>query len=273
MGRESIRTQGNPLNALFVLATAAVVFFAFYARQSATEFLYQPPRDSSYERDQDFRFVGSADETQVNVFWVKGKDANKTVLYFCGRSEDLGLAMPLLRSYQLRGFNVASFEYRGFGYTKGKPKEASLFEDGLAVFDFIVGETGGNESNIILHGHSLGGAIAMEIATRRDPRAIILESSFTSAYDVLLSMDWIPGDLYRNKAKADLVDCPVLFIHGENDSVIPLEDAVDLANRFNQVRVDRYFVPNAGYYDLRDIAGSGYWSSMDSFIRKLDSRG
>ena len=115
MGRESRRTRGNPLNALLVLATAAVVFFAFYARQSATDFLYQPPRGSNYERDQDFRFVGSADETQVNVFWVKGKDANKTVLYLCGRSEDLVLAMPVLRSYQLRGFNVASFEYRGFG--------------------------------------------------------------------------------------------------------------------------------------------------------------
>ena len=273
MGREKRRTGGNPLNALLVLATAAVVFFAFYARQSANDFLYQPPRDSSYERDQDFRFVGSPDGTQVNVFWVKGKVAKKTVLYLCGRSEDLGLAMPLLRSYQLRGFNVASFEYRGFGYTKGKPKQASLFEDGLAVFDFIVSETGGNESNIILHGRSIGGAIALEIATRRDPGAIIMESSFTSAYNVLLGMDWIPGDLYRNKAKADRVDCPVLFIHGENDSIVPLGDAVDLTNSFNQDRVERYFVPNAGHFDLRDMAGTGYWSSMDSFIRKLDSGG
>ena len=113
----------------------------------------------------------------------------------------------------------------------------------------------------------------MEIATRRDPRAIILESSFTNAYNVLLRMDWTPGDLYRNKAKADLVDCPVLFIHGENDSIIPLEATVNLANSFNQYRVDRYFVLNAGHYDLRDIAGSEYWSSMDSFIRMLDSRG
>ena len=49
---------------------------------------------------------------------------------------------------------------------------------------------------------------------------------------------------------------------------MPLEDAVDLANSFNQDRVDRYSVLNPGHYDLRDVAGSGYWSSMDSFYSK-----
>lgn len=272
MERAERRTRGNPLNALLVLATAAIMFFAFYARQSANDFLYRPPPKSSYERDEDFQFFSSQDGTKIHLFWANDKKSARTALYLCGSGEDLAAAMPLLSSYQLRGFNVASFEYRGFGYSEGKPSQATLFEDGLAIYDFIAGETGGDESNIILHGHSLGAAVAMEIASRRRPGALILESSFTSAYSVLLGMDWIPGDLYRNKAKTDKVACPVLLIHGEDDSVVPLANAVDLANGFpEQERVSRYFVSGGGHSDLPAVAGIGYWSSIESSIRKLDS--
>lgn len=273
MKSASRRTRGNPLNALLVLGTAAVVFFAFYARQSANEFLYRPPPSFNYERNEDFQFISSEDGTKIHVFWAADSEATRTVLYFCGSSEDLPAAMPLLRSYQLRGFNVASFEYRGFGYSEGKPNQAALFEDGAAVYDFIAKEVGGDESSIILHGHSVGGAVAMEIATRIKPGGIILESSFTSAYNVLLGMDWIPGDLYRNKAKAENIACPVLLIHGEDDAVVPLSDAVDLANSFGDENLSRYIVPDGGHADLPATAGIGYWSSIESFVRKLNSGG
>jgi len=266
------RTRGNPLNALLMLATAAIVFFAIYARQSANDFLYRPPPKSSYEPDEEFQFFSAKDGKKIHFFWANDKQSARTALYFCGSGEDLAAAMPLLSSYQLRGFNVASIEYRGFGYSEGKPSQAALFEDGLAIYDFIAGEIGGDESSMILHGHSLGGAVAMEIAARRKPGALILESSFNSAYSVLLGMDWIPGDLYRNKAKAENVACPVLLIHGENDSIVPLANVVDLASGFpEQDRVSRYFVSGGGHSDLPAVAGIGYWSSIESFIRKLDS--
>ena len=267
------RTRGNPLNALLVLATAAVVFFAIYACQSANEFLYQAPPSPNYDRGGDFRFVRGSDGSEINVFWERGSESTRTVLYCCGTSEDLARAMPLLRSHQLKGFNVASFEYRSFGYTKVEPSQKSLYADSLAVFDFIVSEMVGRESNLVVHGHSLGGAIALEIATRREPGAVILESSFSSAYSVLMRMDWIPGDLYRNKAKAGNVVCPVLLIHGEADSVVPLSDAVDLANSFDQDRIERHYVPNGGHFDLRNVAGVGHWPSIEPFIWNLDSSG
>lgn len=117
MRTDSRRTH-NPFNALMVLVTAGVVFFAIYARQTAHEFLFRPP-PASYERDSSFEYFVADDGVELNVFWEGAGEDAWTVLYLCGSEEDLSMAMPKLRNYQLKGYNVASFEYRGYVFTEG----------------------------------------------------------------------------------------------------------------------------------------------------------
>jgi fermentation-respiration switch protein FrsA (DUF1100 family) len=265
MRTDSRRTH-NPFNALMVLVIAGVVFFAIYARQTAHEFLFRPPV-VSYERDSSFEYVVAEDGVELNVFWeAAGRDA-WTVLYLCGSEEDLSMAMPKLRNYQLKGYNVASFEYRGYGFTDGTPNESNLYEDAGLVYDYLLREKGVNESRLVLHGRSVGGGVATELATIRDPARLILESTFTSVYENLLSLKWIPGDMFENENKASKVDCPVLLIHGEADSIVDVANSIALQGSFGGSKVSFLSVPEAGHRNVERVGGLAYWTAIEQFVR------
>jgi fermentation-respiration switch protein FrsA (DUF1100 family) len=249
-----------------VLVIAGVVFFAIYARQTAHEFLFRPPI-VSYERDSSFEYVVAEDGVELNVFWeAAGRDA-WTVLYLCGSEEDLSMAMPKLRNYQLKGYNVASFEYRGYGFTDGTPNESNLYEDAGLVYDYLLREKGVNESRLVLHGRSVGGGVATELATIRDPARLILESTFTSVYENLLSLKWIPGDMFENENKASKVDCPVLLIHGEADSIVDVANSIALQGSFGGSKVSFLSVPEAGHRNVERVGGLAYWTAIEQFVR------
>jgi fermentation-respiration switch protein FrsA (DUF1100 family) len=249
-----------------VLVIAGVVFFAIYARQTAHEFLFRPPI-VSYERDSSFEYVVAEDGVELNVFWeAAGRDA-WTVLYLCGSEEDLSMAMPKLRNYQLKGYNVASFEYRGYGFTVGTPNESNLYEDAGLVYDYLLREKGVNESRLVLHGRSVGGGVATELATIRDPARLILESTFTSVYENLLSLKWIPGDMFENENKASKVDCPVLLIHGEADSIVDVANSIALQGSFGGSKVSFLSVPEAGHRNVERVGGLAYWTAIEQFVR------
>jgi len=265
MRTDSRRTH-NPFNAIMVLVIAGVVFFAIYARQTAHEFLFRPPV-VSYERDSSFEYVVAEDGVELNVFWeAAGRDA-WTVLYLCGSEEDLSMAMPKLRNYQLKGYNVASFEYRGYGFTDGTPNESNLYEDAGLVYDYLLREKGVNESRLVLHGRSVGGGVATELATIRDPARLILESTFTSVYENLLSLKWIPGDMFENENKASKVDCPVLLIHGEADSIVDVANSIALQGSFGGSKVSFLSVPEAGHRNVERVGGLAYWTAIEQFVR------
>ena len=199
--RTDSRRNHNPFNGLMVLVIAGVVFFAIYARQTAHEFLFRPP-PVSCERDSSFEYVVATGGVELNVFRDGAGEDAWTVLYLCGSEEDLSMAMPKLRNYQLKGYNEASFEYRGYGFTEGAPNESNLYVEGGVVHDYLLRYEGVSESRLVLHGRSVGGGVETELATSRDPARLILESTFTSVYENLLSLKWIPGDMFENENKA-----------------------------------------------------------------------
>lgn len=265
MRTDSRRTH-NPFNALMVLVTAGVVFFAIYARQTAHEFLFRPP-PVSYERDSSFEYVVADDGVELNVFWEGAGEDAWTVLYLCGSEEDLSMAMPKLRNYQLKGYNVASFEYCGYGFTEGAPNESNLYLDAGLVYDYLLRYKVVNESRLVLHGRSVGGGVAIELATSRDPARLILESTFTSVYQNLLSLKWIPGDMFENENKASKVGCPVLLIHGEDDGIVDAANSIALRESFEGGDVSLLTVPEAGHRNVDRVGGLAYWTAIEQFLR------
>lgn len=259
---------GHPFNAILALAVGCVVFFAIFARQAAEEMLFRPGA-ASYQRDESFTSVEAKDGKLLNVFWAEGSGDGWTLLYFYGSDEDIGSAMPRLNSYQLKGFNVACFDYRGYGYTSGKPTEEVLYDDAETVFEFIVREKGIPESKIVLHGRSVGGGVAMELATRRSPAGLILESTFRSAFNAILLLKWVPGDSFENERKAPETSCPVLLIHGEADETFDISHSVALHEAFGAERAMFLRIPGAGHRDVAERGGVSYWKSIELFVHRL----
>jgi uncharacterized protein len=125
------------------------------------------------------------------------------------------------------GFNVVAVDYRGFGKTSNEtPSEKMAYEDAYATWQWIAKTY--PERPRYIFGHSLGGAIAIELASKvTDEKGTIVEGTFTSIPEVAATMawGWVPvgpfiTQRFESLKKVASIGSPLLVVHGSNDSVI-----------------------------------------------------
>ena len=166
---------------------------------------------------------------------LRNGPADFVLLYSHGNAGNISHNLDSVRQFQGLGLGVYLYEYRGYGASTGQPTEAGLYRDADAAYKFLRERLGISEQRIIIFGRSLGGAVAAQLATRVPARALIIESTFTSAVNVAASVYWyLPvGLLARNRFESlerlrerDLQDwqgrpLPLLVIHSREDRLIP----------------------------------------------------
>lgn len=133
-------------------------------------------------------------------------------------------AVPLTSS----GYGILLLEYRGYGGNPGSPTEEGLYHDGRAAIAYL--RTNGIfDDRIVLYGESLGSGVAVQLATEIKVAAVILEAPYTSIPDVagahypILPTRWLTWDKFYNRDKIQLLDEPLLIVHGAKDDVIPVQ--------------------------------------------------
>ncbi|MGO8703722.1 MAG: alpha/beta hydrolase [Candidatus Brocadiia bacterium] len=148
------------------------------------------------------------------------------VIYFHGNAEVISQCGRVVREYQARGCSVLLPEYRGYGGCAGEPSQKAIVEDAVFFYDEIVKRADVDKARIVVQGRSLGGGVAAQLASRRKPAALILESSFTSlavmAHKFLMPEFMVKHPFRTDRVLAEL-DVPVLIFHGVRDDVVPVE--------------------------------------------------
>ncbi len=168
---------------------------------------------------------------RLHALWAQGEALDAPVLLYLhgARFNVAGSAFRVRRMQEL-GFSVLAVDYRGFGKsTAGLPSEEMAYEDARAAWDWLRTHKGALPRFIF--GHSLGAAIAIEMATQvEDERGTIVEGAFTSIPDVVGSTKWgwLPlGALITQRFDAvrrvAAIGSPLLMVHGANDSTIQPE--------------------------------------------------
>jgi len=150
------------------------------------------------------------------------------LLYLHGARYNVTGSAPRMRRMQELGFAVLAIDYRGFGKsTQELPSEKSAYEDARAAWDWLAKKYPDRPRYIF--GHSLGGPIAINLATEvNDERGTIVESTFTSIADVVSSSPqwgWMPVSLlitqrFEAVRKVDKIGSPLLVVHGDEDRLI-----------------------------------------------------
>ncbi|MBU1565527.1 MAG: lysophospholipase [Proteobacteria bacterium] len=146
----------------------------------------------------------------------------KLLIYYGGNAEDVFFNIEEYQGVQAATLFVA---YRGYGPSTGKPGEAELFADALAVLDDIVSTSAPKE--IYLIGRSLGSGVACHVAARRSVQGAILVTPYDSIENVARShYPWLPiGQLLKHRfdslGSLQGIRCPLLVIYGGRDRVIP----------------------------------------------------
>lgn len=170
---------------------------------------------------------------RLHTWWLSSPRATFTLVYFHGARVNLSGSVYRLRAFRDAGYNVLAIDYRGFGKSSpALPSEETAYEDAAAGWKWLDARVP-DPSRRILYGHSLGGAIAAEIALRWEgAAALVLESTFPSIRDIaalglarLLPLETVLTQRFDLLDKLARVTVPVLIVHGAQDDVVPPEMA------------------------------------------------
>lgn len=174
-------------------------------------------------------YFQSADGTKLNGWYVEHPQPRAQVIYFHGNGENVAYLVAMLGEMSKRyEVSVFAFDYRGYGRSEGKPNEAGVLADCDAAVGWLAERSGLPANQLVLHGRSLGGAAAVDMASRHGARGLILEDTFTSMPDVAARLyPWAPVRMlmrtqYRSIDKLPLYTGPLLQGHGTDDMLIPL---------------------------------------------------
>ncbi len=255
------------LRSAFLIPFGVYLGLQFVLYFYADELIFQPPR-ASYGDSFDITELTVGNGETISLYSRPNATANQTVLYIHGNAEDLGTIKPALDHLHALGMSVAAFDYRGYGMSSGTPSEANSYEDADAAYQHLVAELKIDPKNIIVFGRSLGGAVAIDLASRRPVGGLIVESSFVSAFRVVTGYPIFPYDRFESAAKIASVRCPVLVIHGTSDEVIPIWHGKALFDETVSPKY-AYWVEGAGHNNVMLRGGADYDTTLRAFFRFL----
>jgi fermentation-respiration switch protein FrsA (DUF1100 family) len=203
--------------------------FLFFAQPGMlfypTSRLGATPAD--WEMDYREVLMQAEDGVGLHGWLVPRRGSDWALLFFHGNAGNISHRRDSIEVFHRLGLNVLIFDYRGYGRSEGSPSEAGLYRDARAAWDWLTIEGGFPPQRVILFGRSLGGVVAAELASRVNPHALILESSFSSARDTarhlfpLLSRAvWLRYELDA-AAYVRQVRAPILVMHSRDDEIIP----------------------------------------------------
>jgi uncharacterized protein len=218
---------------------------------------------------------------KVHGWWVPGaKGERQVMLYLHGNGGNISYNLTAVQAFHKLGFSTLLFDYRGYGRSEGAfPTEAEVYRDAGAVWDYLVKIRGIQPENIFLYGHSLGGAIAIDLAVRQPKVAgVITDGTFTSMRAVadqvpiyrLFPADLLLTHYFDSLSKLRLLRAPLLLIHGMEDSVVPATMSQVLYDKAT-VPKQLLLLPSAGHNDLISIGGQTYLDALENFTRTVRS--
>ena len=235
-----------------VLIISSVLLFC-YICASLLLFIYQrnflyfpsPNIDHSFERFS----LSNEGETLKIIALNKGN--NKALIYFGGNAEAVVGNADEFSTY-FTDTTTYLVNYRGYGGSTGKPTEAGLYVDALAVYDHIKSD----HSEISVVGRSLGSGVATYLAANRNIENVVLITPFDSILNIakanyaLFPVSLLLKDTYDSASRAKTMQSKVLVIAAENDVVIPMRHTQKLIDAFNDKQVQVKVIKNTGHNDV-----------------------
>jgi fermentation-respiration switch protein FrsA (DUF1100 family) len=215
------------------------------------------------------------DGVRLHAWLLPAPGSSLTILFASGNAGNISHRLDRARLLQARlRTDVLLFDYRGYGRSAGRPDEEGTYRDARAAWRYLAEERGKPAERLVLFGESLGAAVALDLATSRPCRALILESPFTSIRDMAAAVfPFLPvGPLlhtrYDNLAKIRSLRVPLLVLHGEADEVVPFAQGRRLFDAAPEPK--RFFpIPLAGHNDTYVTGGETYWRALGGFLETL----
>ena len=220
----------------------------------------------------------SMDEGYLHGWWLPASDPQaKTVLFLHGNGGNVGSHLQQAWFLSQVGWSVLLIDYRGYGLSSGPfPNETRVYEDAAAAWDYLTQTQNQAPENIIIFGHSIGGAIAIELAHRHPQAAgLIVQGTFTSMAAMVdhigysrIFPRWLLTQRFNSQQKLSTLQMPVLLIHGSEDETIPATMSQDLYAIAPQPK-QLWLVPGASHNNVPEVAGPHYIQTLQRWLSSI----
>jgi fermentation-respiration switch protein FrsA (DUF1100 family) len=248
------------------ILTTAILFYVgfclvFYLLQDY--FFFRPERLPSYFQYKypfpfDEKNFEMEDGGYVNAIHFKVPNSKGVVYYLKGNSRSIKGWGKFAQDFVGKGYDFFMMDYRGFGKSRGNRTEAILYSDAQYIYKWLTEQY--KEEQIIIYGRSLGSGIATRVASWNSPKMLILDSPYYSFFKqiyrfggFLFPLKWVLKYQIRTDWFIKKVTCPIFFLHGTKDKLMPFSDSVQL-QKLQSKHSMVYLIENGGHNDLPSFA-------------------
>lgn len=273
---------GGRIRGFFIAIVVAYLLILLLVRIFESKLIFFPDYPGRLEGDwhptglpiEDVS-IETADSVKLHSWWIPSAGAKFTFLAFHGNASNIANRGEVYRFLWKLPVNVLAVEYRGYGRSGGVPSEQGLYRDAQAAYDYLLRSRGIKPEQIFSFGQSLGTAVAVDLATQRKVRGIVLEAPFPSAravakkaYPFLPGAGWVAKSKFDTARKLAGLDVPVLVVHCTNDPLIPSPLSEEV---FHAAREPKSFLEIQGmcHEEASQVSPERYAARLREFLAGL----
>ncbi|MFL6414662.1 MAG: alpha/beta hydrolase [Bryobacteraceae bacterium] len=270
------RPSGRMLISIGLVAALPFVFPVMLQR-FVDQLLYYPMRypdgdwSSQQQAGAEDVWLTSRDGLKLNAWWFPEPAARYATLFLHGNAGNVTHRVDHALAAKQAGSAMLVLDYRGYGKSEGRPSERGLYQDADAGYEELI-RRGYPAERIILHGESLGTAVATELASRRACAALILEAPLASLSRMAGQVIPIVGPVlargFDTERRIQAIHVPLLVIHGDADEIVPFVQGRAVYQNANEPK-SFWRVTGAGHNNLLLVAGSEYPNQLRAFYASI----
>jgi len=199
------------------------------------------------------------------------KKTDKHIIYLHGSKGNIGLYLGGIKELHKVGTNILILDYEGFGRSTGNETIANTINDSIAMYNYLIKEKHANPKNISLFGYSYGGALAAELARKKEFHALVLESTFSSLFEIAIAKHYplvefiISENILNTKENVRNLKIPILFAYAENDKIIPTSNSKKLFEAANKPKYI-YEIKDAEHHNIFKFVTPEYVNLIKKII-------
>jgi len=245
-------------------------------------YLFYPREDFTFCPEFGFDLsVPVDDHVSISCRFYTGHREGPWILFFHGNGEVVSDYDGIAPLYLQRKLNLVVADYRGYGASDGVPTLRNLVQDAHGILEKAREELSRRNfrDHLWVMGRSLGSISALELASQHQDtiKGLIIESGFPSVVRIITHLG-IPAPGIDLKAVDDAclerigkISMPTLIIHGEEDTLVPLQEARDLYQHLGTDEKELLIIPSANHNDIMFVGYPGYFEALQRFMEKTDS--
>lgn len=248
-------------------------------RSSILRYLFYPREEFTYcpENGFDHPVLVEQGVSIVCRFYL-GRTGWPWILFFHGNGEVVSDYDGIAPLYHQRKLNLVVADYRGYGASDGVPTLSHLVEDAHRIFEEVRTQLASRHlgEKLWVMGRSLGSISALELGCEHGEtiQGLIIESGFPSVIRLITHLK-IPASGIDLEAfdracveSLKTIRIPILIIHGEEDRLVPVQEARDLYRYLEMAEKELVIIPSATHNDILFVGYSDYFKAIEHFVAK-----